>query len=177
MSRNASSCIWFAIRTAGLLYLFQLLDWGLCFSSAVVLTSIANSEQNQERKKWECAAFVSRTAHTLFISRTPHTPKYSYKPICRVCDFILTLVHKGCFPLAVALITAANEQQIAALFSVFLLMARTLRQQRACRGAGFPRLICYYMSPRYLSLYMLSITILRGGHFCSDCGRGISFRG
>jgi len=33
------------------------------------------------------------------------------------------------------------------------------------------------MSPRYLSLYMLSITILRGGHFCSDCGLGISHEG
>lgn len=68
-----------------------------------------------------------------------------------------------------------NSKSLSAFF--FLLMARTLRQQRACRGAGFPRIICSYMSPRYLSLYMLSITILRGGHFCSDCGLGISFRG
>ena len=65
-----------AWRTAGLLYLFRLLDQGVLFSSDAVLTSIANAEQNQEGKKWECAAFASRMMHAPFVLRTRHTANH-----------------------------------------------------------------------------------------------------
>jgi len=44
--------------------------------------------------------------------------KSLFKPVCRIFHFTLTLVREDHFSLAVALNTAANEWQIAALFSV-----------------------------------------------------------